>query len=137
MAAFIRAMSANQRTQLGFDPYKRPPAARLLAVLIISLLLGWLLRTGDRSQLAQFHRDPAKYAAQMDRIARHGLAFDIIASLMVVTAIVFAVDAVTSLLGRWLTERELPKQSAEEPAAHPPMRADALLGSSTAPPLEG
>jgi hypothetical protein len=136
MAASIRAMSANQRTPFGFDPYKRPPAARLLAVLIISLLLAWLLRTGDRSQLAQFHRDPAKYAAQMDRIARHGLAFDIIASLMVVTAIVFAVDAVTSLLGRWLTAREHRGDGDAEDASHASARADALLGPSAPTPPE-
>src|SRR4051812_37117701 len=93
---------------LKFDPYKRPPAARLLAVLTVALLIAWMLHGGDRRQIMQFHRDPAKYAARLESIARHGPAFDIVVALMVVTVIVFAVDGLTSLFGRWLTEREQP-----------------------------
>lgn len=130
-------MSATQKSSFEFDPYKRPPAARLLAVLAVGLLFAWLLRTGDRSQVAQFHRDPAKYAARMDRIAQHGLAFDIIAALLVVTAIVFAVDALTSLFSRWLTEREHPGKGSPGPDSHSSARADALLGASTPEPPEG
>lgn len=117
-----------------FDPYKRPPAARLLAVLAIGSLLAWLMRTGDRSQVAQFHKDPAKYAARLEKIAQHGAAFDVAVSLLVVTAIVFAVDGLTSLFGRWLTEREHPGNAKAHPPYHASTRADALLGTSETPP---
>src|SRR3954464_11008864 len=100
-------MSAKARRPFQFDPYKRPPAARLLAVLTIGLLLAWMLRGGNSTQASQFHRDPAKFAARMEKIAHHGFGFDIVVALLLVTIIVFTVDGLTSLYARWLTEREL------------------------------
>lgn len=130
-------MNPKRGSSFDFDPYKGPPAARLLAVLIIGLLFAWLLRTGDEAQVAQFHRDPAKYAARMDRIAQHGLAFDIVTAFLVVTAIVFAVDGLTTLFGRWLREREHPGNGTPPPDSHHSARVDALLGASTREPPEG
>jgi len=129
-------MSDKPRGSFEFDPYKRPPAARLLAVLTVGLLIGWMVHGGDRHQLAEFRRDPAKFAARMDRMSQHGAAFDVVIALLIVTAIVFAVDGLTSLFGRWLTEREQPKDASPAPDSQPSKRASALLGPPPPPPSE-
>ena len=90
---------------LEFDPYKRPPAARLLAILVTGGLLAWVMRAGTRAQNARYEKDPEKFYRTIAAASHRSPVFDAVIAIILVTVIVFAVDALTSLFGRWLRER--------------------------------
>lgn len=91
-----------------FDPYKRPPAARLLAILVTGALFAWLLSSDEHSQAEMLRRDPQKYYKHLAELSHHSPMLDFVIGVILITIIVFVVDGLTSLFGRWLKERQTP-----------------------------
>jgi hypothetical protein len=100
---------------LEFDPYKRPPAARLLAILATGALLGWLVSSGGSEQADLIRRDPQTYYKHLAAITQRSPMGNFVIGIIIVTIIVFVVDGLTSLFGRWLKEREAPPSTDTPP----------------------
>lgn len=116
---------------LEFDPYKRPPAARLVAILVTGGLLAWVMRAGTRAQNARYQKDPEKFYRTVAAASHRSPVFDAVIAIILVTVIVFAVDALTSLFGRWLRERT--ENCPVSPDKSADTRAGAMLGGSGPP----
>jgi Cu/Ag efflux pump CusA len=93
---------------LDFDPYKRPPAARLLAILVTGALFAWLVSGGEKAQADLIRRDPQTYYKHLAAISHRSPMVNFVIGVIVITIIVFIVDGLTSLFGRWLKERQIP-----------------------------
>jgi hypothetical protein len=89
-----------------FDLSKRPPAARLLSILVTGALVGALVSSGGRLQADQLKRDPAQFYRHIAAESTRSPLADIVISIILVTVIVFVVDALTALLSRWLKESD-------------------------------
>ena len=96
---------------LEFDPYTRPPAARLLAILATGALFAWLVSGGESQQADLIRRDPQTYYKHLSAMTHRSPMVNFVIGVIVVTIIVFIVDGLTSVFGSWLKERQTPPSS--------------------------
>ena len=85
---------------------KVPAAARLLAVVLLSIPMAWCGSDMARRNLDQINSSPAEYLRHARSIQHPGFWYQLILVLILVGGLVFLVEGLAYLIGRLLPDRK-------------------------------
>lgn len=79
--------------------------SRFLAVVVICIPLAWFSSAHDQQSLNQISANPAEYLQHARSLQHPSFLFHFILTLFMLGAVVFVVEGLAQLFGRWLPER--------------------------------
>ena len=87
-------------------------SARFLAVVVLSLPLGWFFAHDSRRRLSEMTANPSAYVEHARRIAHPSFLVQFIGAVLMLSAVVFVVEGLAGLLSRRRVQADSPTITA-------------------------
>jgi uncharacterized membrane protein len=84
---------------------KASSLSRFLAVLFLCIPLAWFYSHHAQRSLDQINASPAEYLQHARSLQHPSYLYNFILMLFLLGAVVFVVEGIAELIGRWLPER--------------------------------